>query len=367
MEVEIPRDREFRIEVQENQKVRIMVTAGLAEICGQELLVEKWYNFSSIKTSIFTFTGARLKVEGTNDLQYISTSTCFRKIFNFYDQCKDSQKTVLVLGKGRTTFCSTVSNYSVKLHKKVDFLELDPARGNVFPGALSLIQIENIVDYHDGIKLNNPFCLFYGSLSIENKELYDIQIDRLSRELETRNTGNMKLLLAPDLSNEEINSLIKKFRVTDVIVIGNERLFHKLNMLVPKIFIENSGYSSENTVSSSIHRYFNGPNNEFTPATFIVKFEWQVYRIGEQYSAPESALPLGASRKIGRTDVCKSDLVVNQVLAISEAEREDQIIASPVAGFIVCLDDKKFRILCPQPKLPKLKFLVQGNIQYIDF
>lgn len=367
MEIEIPKDKEFRIEVSENQKVRIMVIAGLAEIAGQELLNEKWYNFANIKTSIFTFTGAKLKIEGINDLQYIATSTCFRKIFNFFDLCKDTQRIVLVLGKGRTTFCTTMCNYSVKLHNKVDLIELDPSKGNIFPSALSLMQVETIVDYNDKIKLNNPFCLFYGSLTIENKELFDLQVDRLCTEIETRNNGNLKLILSPELTNDELNVIIKKFKVTDVVVMGDERMFHKLNLLVPKVFIENTGYIYENTVASSINRYFNGTNGEFTPASFLVKFDWLIYRIGEEFTAPDSALPLGASRRIGRTDVCKSELVQNSVIAISEAETEDQIITSPVAGFIVCLDDKKFRILCTQTKLPKLKFMVQGNVQYMDF
>jgi hypothetical protein len=76
---------------------------------------------------------------------------------------------------------------------------------------------------------------------------------------------------------------------------------------------------------------------------------------------------LGASRKLDRTDITKSDLVQNSILAISEAASEDQIITSPVAEFIVCLDESKFRVLCTQTKLPKLKYMIQGNFQYLDF
>ena len=129
MEIEIPKDHEFRIEVSENQKVRFMVIAGLAEICGQELLNEKWYSFSNIKLSIFTFTSARLKMDGAEGiLKYVAELTCFRKIFNFFDFCqkysKDNtikdesnikEKIILVLGRGRSTFCTTMINYSVKL------------------------------------------------------------------------------------------------------------------------------------------------------------------------------------------------------------------------------------------------------------
>lgn len=367
MEVELGRCQEYRIEILESQKVKIMVTAGLAEIKGQELLNDKWYSLSDTRTAIFTFTGAKLRIDGNCDLQYIASSSCFPHIFNYFDANKDCLKTVLVLGRGRSTFCTTIANYFVRIHKEVDFIELDPSKGNIFPGTLSLLHIDCFVDCIEGFKLKNPVSLFYGSSTIENEELFDIQTDALAREVENRGRECFRLVLCPELSIDELNSLSKKFKASEVVVIGDERLFHRMNLIIPKIFIEDSGYIQENTISKSIYRYFNGVNHEYTPCSFIVKHDWEIVRIGEQYTAPESALPLGATRKVGKTDVCRTELVENAVLAISEAEEEDQVATSPVMGFIVCLDDKKFRVLCTQPKLPKMKYLVQGNIRYIDF
>lgn len=367
MEIQIPRNHELRLEVLENQKIKLMVTNGLAEIFGQELLNEKWHVITNSKLSVFTFTGAIVKIEGVCDLLYTAESSCFPKIFNYFDTVKDSSSTVLVLGKGRSTFCITLANYFVRLHKKMDFLELDPSKGNIFPGALSYMHIDTLADYTDKLKLNNPFCLYYGSLEIENIELFDVQTQRLADEIEFRNNQNFKVILCPELSNDKINQLIKKFKVASAICIGNERVYHRLNVDVPKIFIENSGYINENNVSKAINKYFNGANNEYTPSSFLIKTDCAVVRVGEQYAAPESALPLGASRKIGNTDVCKCDLIQNAVLAISEAENDTQIITAPVSGFVACLDEKKFRILCTQAKLPKCKYLVQGSVKYVDF
>jgi len=378
MEIELERYQEFRIEVLESQKMKIMVTAGLTEIRGQELLNDKWYTLSNTKTSIFTFTGAKLKIDGNCDLHYKTHQQCFLQTFEYFDGNRDTPKTVLVLGKGRSTFCATVANYFARMHKKIDFVELDPSRGNIFPLCLSFLQVDGFVDWQEGFKLSNPVVYFYGSLTVENTELFDLQTSRLSDSLKTLgketddnlkepSNSSFRLILCPELSADEINSLAGKFMASEIVVIGDERLFHRMNFKVPKVFIQNNGYIAENTVSRSIYRYFNGTNNEYTPCSFIVKHDWEIVRIGELFSAPESALPLGSTRKVGKTDICKTELVENSILAVSSAEKEEDVVVSPVICFIVCLDEKKFRVLCTQPKLPKMKYLIQGNLKYIDF
>lgn len=375
MEVELERYQEYRIEASETQKIRVMVVSGLAEIKGQELLNDRWYVFSNIKTSIFTFTGAKLKTDGNCELQYKTTQPFFLKAFEYFDNTKDTPKTALVLGKGRSTFCASVINYFIRIHKKVDFIELDPGRGNIFPGALSHARIDYFVDYTEGIKLNNITSYFYGNTTINNPELFDLQTTVLANNLkdisemadDPSGCPGIRLIICPELGVDTVNLLVKKFKAVEVVVVGDERMFHKLNFIVDKTFIPNMGYVMENNVFRSINKYFNGINNEFTPCSFIFKNDWMVIRVGEMFSAPESALPLGSSRKVGKTDICKADLTENAILAISSAEKEEDIVSSPVLGFIVCLDEKKFRILCIQPKLPKAKYLIQGHLKYIDF
>ena len=394
-----------------------MVVAGLVQVKGQELLNDRWYVFSNIKTAIFTFTGAKLKIDGVADIQYVAVHSSASKIFNYFDKLYKSNEnsTILVLGKGRSSFCTTISNYFVRMHKKIIFTEIDPSKGNIFPGTLSTMFID------EGFKLNNPHCLFYGNTEIDNIELYDLQIDALVKHIQKMNlttddiqnvdsnrfneddpinikenhtenidfNGNnyqprniahtnsfdnnyspkyVQLILAPEMSIDNLNNIIKKFNVKESIFVGDERMFNKINLIVKKIFIENYGYIYENTIPKSINRYFNGINNEFTPCSFIVKQNfWNIVRIGEEYVAPDSALPLGATRKVGKTAVNKVDLIENSILAISDAKDENEVATSPVSGFITCVDEKKFRILCTQPRLPKQAYLIQGNIRYIDF
>lgn len=369
MEIELQKNQEYRIEVSESQKLKVMVIGGLAEIKGQELLNDKWYIFSDTKTAIFTFLGCKLKVDGMSDLKYTAFKSSMPDFFKYFDKNKNVNKTILLIGKGRTFFCTSICNYFVRLHKKVDFYELDPSKGNIFPGTLSYLHIDTFVDFLEGFKLNSPTCLFYGSLTIDNLELYNLQCSKLHDIVTSQNSysNNFKIVLCPNISVDEINLIAKIYKADEIVVVGDERLFHMSDFIIPKIYIENTAFIYENRVNKSIHRYFNGYQNEYTPSSFSVKYDWEIYRIGELHSAPESALPLGATRRLTKTDPIKAELVENSVLGISEAESEDQIATSPVVGFIVCVEEKKIRVLCTQPKLPKLKYLIQGDFKYLDF
>ncbi len=92
-----------------------------------------------------------------------------------------------------------------------------------------------------------------------------------------------------------------------------------------------------------------------------------VVKLGEDYVAPVSALPLGSSRKVGITGIMEVDLKEGAVLAISHSGEKEEITTAPVSGFIVCVDEKKGRVLACQPKLPKCSYLIQSNLNYIDY
>lgn len=368
MEITLLKSQEFRIEVSESQKLKIMVIEGLAEIKGQELLNEKWYTFSDIKTAIFTITGATLRVDGQADLKYVAFKSAMPEFISYFDKNSRTPKTILVVGKGRTTFCSTICNYFLRAHKTVDFVELDPGKGNIFPGTLTYQEINTFVDCVENFNINHPTCMFYGSLTIENLDLYNLQCTKLYNILEsTKRSFNFRIILCPNISVEEINQISKIYKAKEIVVVGDERLFHKSDFIIPKIFMENTAFVFENKVNKSIYKYFNGYNHQYTPCTFPIKSDLEIFRIGELYSAPESALPLGTARRLGKTDPIKTDIVENSVLAISRAETEDMIATSPVIGFVVCVDSKKLRVLCTQHTLPKMKYFIQGDFKYLDY
>lgn len=362
MKVILEKFFEYRIEVGDTQKLKIMILTGSAEIKGQELLLEKWYTFSNIKTFIFTYHGCILKIEGTSDLQYISSNTNVLSIFDLINLSGP----ILVLGKGRTTLCTTLINYYIRLHKKVLFTEIDLKKGNIFPGSLSTVHIDSLITYEEHIKLKNVLSFFYGNLHINNKDLYFKLINNLQNAIFKKQCGDLHLILAPDETNEYYDEICKIFCIKQIVVVGDERKFNLIKTSTNKIYIQLTGYIYENNVNKSIDRYFNGLNNEFTYHTFCVKRKWNIFRVGEECLAPESALPLGSTRKLDTLAVNEVDLKDNSIIGISEARSEDDIINSPVLGYCLVKNADTFKIMCCQPKLPKYSFFIQGDLLYND-
>lgn len=392
-EVELRTNEEYRIEVPAGKQLRIMVVAGLAEVRGQELLSDRWYTFCGIATAVSTFTGAKLRIDGTAELRYVGRSALAPAVFGYFDRVVQDARVrrILVVGRGRSTFCATLANYFVRTHRPVRFTETDPGSGDIFPGVVGSVLVESIVDYRENFRLNNPLCFFYGSTEIENMELYDIQAEALIRatrasDAERREEARggepgapakeeaapeipFEIILAPTLSVDLLNALAKRFQVDEAVVVGDERLFNIAQLVIPKVFVENGGFAMQppNTaVSASIARYFGGVDSEYTPCSFVLRGP-SVVRIGEEHAAPDSALPLGGSRRVGRAETAPAVPVENSVLAISEATCLEDVPVSPVAGFIVLLDEKKLRVLCTQPRLPKCQFLIQGSLKYVEY
>lgn len=362
MNIILDKFNEYRIEVGETQKLKIMVLTGSAEIKGQELLLEKWYTFNNIKTFLFTYHGCTLKIEGDSELQYKSFNS---NVLSVFDLMKLSGP-ILVIGKGRTTLCTTLINYYIRLHKKVLFTEIDLKKGNIFPGSLSTIHIDSLITYDEHIKLKNVLSFFYGNLHINNKDLYFKLINNLQDAISKKQCDDLHIVLAPDETNEYYNEICKIFKVKQIVVVGDERKYNLINTPIEKFFVPLTGFIYEFNINKSINRYFNGANGEFSYHSFCVKRKWNIVRIGEECLAPESALPLGSTRKLDTLAVNEVDLKDNSIIGISEAKTEEDILTSPVLGYCIVKNAELFKLMCCQPKLPKYSFFIQGDLLYND-
>jgi polyribonucleotide 5'-hydroxyl-kinase len=252
--------------------------------------------------------------------------------------------------------------------KKVLFSEIDPSKGNVFPGALSTIHIDELVDCIEGLRLKNPLSFYYGSTEINNMELYDLQTTKLYEAIKSKGIDDVHLILCPERDSGFYNTMIKRFEVDKVVVIGDERLYHTLDIIADKLMIDRGGYVSDGgDISKSITRYFKGVNNEYTPFSINVRYKWKVVKIGEEYVAPDSALPLGSKRRVGCIEASEAEVVGNSIIGISEAKEIEDVAKLPVLGYIVVIDPNSFKILCTQPKLPKYTFMIQGDLRHIEY
>ena len=84
-------------------------------------------------------------------------------------------------------------------------------------------------------------------------------------------------------------------------IFGDEKLYHSLDIIADKLMIDERGFVNEKDINKSISRYFKGAND--TAFSFNVKYKWKLVRVGEVYVTPDSALPLGSTRKVGCVEV----------------------------------------------------------------
>ena len=369
MEVEIPAGHELWIEIPAAKSVRAMVTAGMAEVFGRELLNDKWHVFSGVSLGIFTFAGARLKFNGIPDLHFVAYRSSIPAVFAIFDRLHQTgqfAKNILLFGADVDAVAFTLANCLIRAHRKLLLTELNPARGTIFPGTIGTMPVEHLVEHQEGFRLNNPFCFYYGDTELSNPELYDIQTDALAEHIRGRAWPDTHLIIAPGVSADRLNDLIKKFGVDFAVVVGDERMYHKLELVVPKHRVENFLYRDETGAHRGIARYFHGADGSYTLSTQTVRQKCTVVRIGEEFVAPESALPLGVARKIGKTSVNRVDFAEGCVYAVLPAQSEEEVPTSPVTCFVVGMDAEKCKVLAPQPALPKFTYLLQGKLKYLD-
>ncbi|KAF7682824.1 Polyribonucleotide 5'-hydroxyl-kinase Clp1 [Astathelohania contejeani] len=367
-------DHEYRIEVSETQKLKLQIIEGVAEVKGQELLNEKYYVFSDIKTYIYTFHGCKIRVEGEYEVAYVSEYTHVSKLYNFFRSLISPEK-VLIVGKGRFTACTTLINYFIRIHKKILFTELDVTTGNlVFPGVLGSVEIDKLIAYNEGINQSSILAYFYGTTEYKNIEYYNTILRELSNTIKEKEFKDTQIILGPN-NPDRIESIIKEFPIDKVLVVGDERMYNMLK--VPnKISIHGgNGYVEDNyLIDKRIHYYFYGRKGDLTPYSLSLRKEYEIVRIGEEHIAPMSALPLGAARKVSSDTIKPVEPVERAVMGISQANNINEVDKLPVIGFVVVNfvvkkenEIESVKILCPQSKIPKQKFYIQGDIKYSQF
>lgn len=396
MDVELRRGSEFRIEVPPKGKAKFVVCEGTGEVSGQELLLGKWYTVKEGMCFIFTYTGCKLKISAGDAFYYDSPETNVPYIFNvFYALHTGGKKKVLVVGEGRTTLANILVNYLVRKQEKVMGIDLDVHGGSLmFPGCLCAGVIEEPFGPVDPLAVQEQVCYFFGGFSaLENTDLYEALVAELMESAEKKSFAGPQVIIGhKDISKEEIEKLVRRYDVDCLVVIGDEKLYHLVSLDDRKVYIPRFGGQTRRTteqrracIAGRVRSFFYGGKEEYRPSTISIQvsregddrrddaeggaFYYRVVQVGEEYMAPMSALPLGASRRISSTVVSDSQPVCGSVLGISSAKRMEDVSTSPVLGFLAIVEvisDEELRVLCPQPKCLKSKFLVQGKIRLLE-
>jgi polyribonucleotide 5'-hydroxyl-kinase len=352
---------EFRFEVNAEQELKVFVIEGNCEILGQELLNERWHTFRNTKSFLYTLKGCKLRVEGTCELQYVSDDSVIPEIVALFLSLNKNPKRTLILGKSRSTVAVTLLNLFIRAHKKVVFAELDPGTGNlIFPGVIGSVLVDNVVDFSKGFEMFNMLVYFYGSSKINDKDHYY----RILEELSAKEHEHLTIILGPN-NLDHIKKVHEMFKVDRVVVVGDERLLNMIPTEMEKSKIKLSSGVTEDNSSKKVHDYFYGKNDKLTPFSLNLR-DQRIFSKENEMLAPESALPLGTTRKMKVDAVKEVEFLNNYVMAIVDCQSEDDILTSPAIGFFLALEKETLRVLAPQSKLPKEKFLLRGDIKYFE-
>lgn len=231
----------------------------------------------------------------------------------------------------------------------------------MLPGVVAAQTVDRTLPIEEESREVQPNCYFYGSLAPADHPKYYRKVTarlayavngRLAAANDAKKSG--AIITAPgDVDEEGVGELVSLFRVSLVLVVGNERLYvtvakalanHHPAVTVIKlpksggVVVKDAGWRREH-LQHAFHRYYYGPNQEFSPFTLLLSFdEVQIRRVGEDILAPKSALPLGATRKVDEAKAARveptSANLLYAILAVSWAATEDQIYESNIAGFI---------------------------------
>lgn len=340
----LKKNHELRFETKTS--IKVTVESGICEHKGEELLPGKTYTFYNTKSFIFAHSDSVIRIEGDCE-NYISSNTSTPSIIEFYNKMlTKSQKTYIILGKGKSTFVDTLSNYIIRGFKRVLITELNPATSFFFPGCLStdLRYIDNS---------EHPLVFYYGSKTVKNAEYYKILLGIINETVSKKNF-DYHLIIGDD----QYLPMIQEFDnlTGDIVVCKEEKLYSRFDNA--SIIL---GGVYETTQKDSFAHYFYGKGNNLTSYNITLKGV-KIVRIGEEFVAPDYALPIGEERKIKSDVVVEVEPKVGNILGISFANTLEDVKSSPIKGFVKVEEIKGgiVKVMSAQPN-PNCSFLVLGD------
>jgi polyribonucleotide 5'-hydroxyl-kinase len=403
----VPARGEFRFEVAHGETIGLTLKAGCAEIFGTELAADREYEVKGAKLAVFSYEGATLVVRGLCEVEYVSEDSPTVPIYlnihfsleNLRQQAAakgEEPPRVLVIGSSRHTVAKVLGNYAVRSGRTPIIADLDTNRASLlFPGTLSAQPMDRVVDIEEGFS-DQPgrIAYFYGHASpADNAKLYKKMAGRLAFALNSRLAAmddpqrSGAILIAPADSGQVLADLRAAFRVSVILVIGNERLHSSIAKTATDAVVLKAPLSGGYVQLDSAFRrgltqqlfraYWYGARNEYTPFSQVLSFdEVHLRRLGESALAPSSALPLGATRKVSETRTTKVEPTKSGLLyailgcSFATGDEEDQLTDTNCAGFVyvTAVDEQKKQLTVLSPcrgKLPST-FLIVGSIRWIE-
>ena len=377
MIIDVEQAHELRLEIP--TMIRLRLISGHAEHKGQELVLNRTYKLHAQKTFVFCFKECKFEIEGEFEHYSSENSNTLQilRLFRFLVSDERSDlianfkmkgnvfRKLYVLGNGKSTFVQTLTNYLVRNEKSVMITEISCKTGFLcMPGCVGTTLATKLIDCQNP-NIENTLAYFYGHTDLnENKELYMEQIKKLFDACKHKNY-EYHIIIGDEKfdykKNTNIQEIKEKNNIYDTlndectfIVLKDEKLYARINQ--DKIFIE-GGIHENKSVSYNIQKYF----SNYSP--FHLHLKSKIVRIGEEYKAPEHALPIGEKRKIEENVIIEARPKIGSVLGVSYAENEEDVINKAIKAIVLVEDvtENGIKVLSAQKSI-KSAFLIQGDV-----
>ena len=414
----LPPEHELRFEIpSEVHTATLTLHSGSAELNGISLALNRPYILSpSLNAAAFTWHGATLHLHAPSSVMaYTATDTPMPSYISSHAILQSRRQLArstgipgpraVIVGPrdcGKTTLVNTLAAYSVRANGSAIVVDTDPSSGGVaapLPASFAISAIQHL-DLDDGGLVHERLTsLMVGHTSpLDNisvtKRMFKSLGSLLDQVLSTQDLSpHVGCLIdtSAEVDGKDgldvLESVVKSLHADVVFVLGAERLYAALRAALQGGTTEVVSLGKSGGVVSrddrtrlqmqalKIKHYFYGPENRLSPFSMVVNFdEITVLAVGgKNVAAPLSALPVGSESSIDLTKpqvVKEFPILLNKVLAVSQAEKEEEVMTMPVFGYVhvvkVDIERSCMTLLAPSAEKIPGKFLLAGDTTWIE-
>ncbi|WAR12880.1 CLP1-like protein [Mya arenaria] len=339
--------------------------SGKAEIFGCELASGRKYIF---KAGSKVATEVAYTSQDTPNVVYLNMHVALEQMRQKSEKDHTRGPRIMVCGPtdvGKSTLCTMLLNYGVRLGRAPMLVDLDVGQGQVsIPCSMGAFTIERPSDVEEGFAQSAPVVFHFGHTSpSKNLTLYNLMVSRVADVINMKCDTFKKVNHSGVIINtggwvkgagyETLKHTAGSFEVDIIAVLDQERLYNEMKRDMPDfvqiILLPKSGGVVERS------------NHQRTEAR-------------ETPSLPDSCLPLGMKSQDNRTKLVPlmpGTGLLHHVYSLSSAEStEDNVIEASVIGFVVFTeynpDKNSFTVLSPASHPLPRNILLQTDMQFMD-
>lgn len=403
-EWQIPQEAELRFQAKEEETPpAITLKSGTAEVFGAELPKNRRVEIPHKRAAVFTYHGCTLSLEGTTERAYVNDETPMLSYLNAHAVLQrrreggNAPKAMIAAPRdaGKTTVATILANYASRAGNPPLRVDLDPEQNLLSaPGSVSAAMAKPPLGpgEEDAIQ-DTPLAYgFQHSSPEESPEHWESVVQKLGESIDGRTSAGC-IIDTPAVaegvcSAEGIARAANALKVDVVLVLGEDALKNDLERMltgatskIEVVSLAKSGgvvnrgkQERKKEQAQRFRRYFYGERNDLRPDARLISFaDVTLVRVGGHAKAPKSALPVGMEAKADplRVSAVEPGMeCLHHVLAVPHAQRKEDALSSPLAGFVHVRDvdpsSQFLSLLCPGPDPLPSPFLLLGSIRWLD-